>query len=244
MSQQLGLQPQTLVKSNFNEFADPDDADFGGYPCYKTGGMKDMWQNMKNRSQGVGAHSQPDTNTRTLWSDSSCSLSGSDISSVSGLSSDTDALQISSTSSAKKVDASSSAQLRESPISPSKRAVWINLRESSSKKTSWSDMGDTETEEQTLQPSNGSASSASSLPVEAKIVSQEPKKTRARPPKAQRVYAKKLAHDLFDAITDEDREAAEMAIMDATEDDPVVYEYAMTVLQCLRSSWRSSLADC
>jgi len=82
-------------------------------------------------------------------------------------------------------------------------------------------------------------------PIGAEVVNVEPastkkkkkkkkEDTRNRPPKAQRGHAKKLAIMLFEASTDEDREAAEIAFMQATEQEPLLYHYAMSVFQRLR----------
>jgi len=64
---------------------------------------------------------------------------------------------------------------------------------------------------------------------------------RQRPHKAQRGYATKLAIMLLEAGTDEDREEAEMVFMQATENEPLLYDYAMLVLQRLRLEGKNAV---
>lgn len=66
-------------------------------------------------------------------------------------------------------------------------------------------------------------------------ISSKKKANRPRPPKPRRLQGKKLAIQLFSADTDEDREIAEAAFLEETADDEALYDYAMLVLQCLRS---------
>ena len=63
---------------------------------------------------------------------------------------------------------------------------------------------------------------------------------RQRPPKPVRL-ACKLALMLFQAATDEEREAAETALVEETEDKEIVYDYAMIVLQNLHARERHDL---
>jgi len=247
---------QVMVKNTFLEVVS-DEADLEGYPGRTAGAMKDMWQNMKTRSQTTGTRSQPDLHI--FWSDSGSSMtSHSELSSASALSSDLtpgkrDALRASLMSSKKDAGkfASNSSSEPEPSTSSTERSIWAGLRQGScpQRTENFGDPKDSGNEERALESSQSSASPADSLDVEAKSsTTKKQKKTRKhesrqRPPKAQRMLAKKLALMLFEAGTDEDRELAEVAFMDATDDDPVVYDYAMSVLQSLRSTWRSNLVD-
>jgi len=125
----------------------------------------------------------------------------------------------------------------------------------SGSRSSWADMMESDSDdlsEASFAPMDQAQTlrsiSPAALPrpqsTSAPCVSKERKRQdiKHRPPKRKRMQAKQLALMLFEANTDEDREVAEIAFMDATENDPLVYDAAMSVLQCLRSTWRSNLA--
>lgn len=124
------------------------------------------------------------------------------------------------------------------------RGLWEEMSASHGPRSNWSDMTDNESEHGESVPDEGASCikvvDQPVAPIEKKKKKQA---TRQRPPKPQRLQAKRLALMLFEANTDEDRETAEAALMEETEDDPVVYDYAMVVLQSLRSAEKGGLAD-
>jgi len=211
-------------------------------------GMKGLWQSCKTRSDVV----YNDAESHKVWN-SECSNSEYSASSALLTSQRSESNATSSapdphrrfgngypsqlpTPVGEWPERESESEPRESEVEPSYRGHEACRSEPELEQQTSFGVGQMQTSAMCNGSRDAPAESNTQAPAQSSAKNDKKPGPRQRPPKVQRAQAKKLAMMLFEANTDEDREAAEIEFMEATDAEPQLYDYAMTVLHWLRGS--------